>query len=146
MTSEMLYANGMVTIQMKAGISSERSSILISLMVVNINSPTITSTGLVATLGIERNNGAKNKETRKHNETTNDVTPDRPPTATPEALSTKVLTVLVPSIEPITVPMACILNCSMVQNYEIFCTCATISVAITCNNRQQHSLNRCNAQ
>ena len=57
MPSEMLYAIGMVTIQMKAGISSERSSILISLMVVNINSPTITSTGLFATLGIERNNG-----------------------------------------------------------------------------------------
>ena len=55
---------------------------------VSMNRPTMTSTGVVAAAGMERNNGAKNIATAKHTAVENAVRPLRPPCATPAALST----------------------------------------------------------
>src|SRR5574344_12352 len=113
MTSEILYAIGIVNMHIYDGMDSEKSVMSISFTEVNMNSPTSIRTGAVAAFGIDKKSGAKKIASMKHTATVNEVTPERPPTATPDALSTKVLTVLVPRIAPITVPMASVAKASL---------------------------------
>ena len=71
-----------------------------------INKPTMTSTGVVAAAGTDRNRGAKNNAIRKQTAVTKAVRPVLPPWATPDALSTYVVVVLVPKQAPVTVATA----------------------------------------
>ena len=102
----MLYARGIMTIVMNAGIDSAKSSRSISLIGDSMNRPTMTSTGVVAAAGIERNTGAKNNAITKHIAVAKAVRPVRPPCATPDALSTYVVVVLAPRQAPVIVAMA----------------------------------------
>ena len=82
------YVRGIIIIQMNTGIDSLKSSNGIFLIGSSIRRPTITSAGVVAANGIERNTGQKNKAAAKHIAMENAVRPERPPWATPAALST----------------------------------------------------------
>ena len=86
--SEMLYARGIMIMQMYAGILSEKSVKSTSRIDVIIMQPTRIRAGAVAAEGIAVNSGAKNNAIAKQIATVNDVRPVRPPSATPDALST----------------------------------------------------------
>ena len=79
MPFEIEYDIGIIIIQMKAGIDSEKLSSSIFLIGSSISKPTIINTGAVAAGGIERNSGERNRVTAKQQATTNAVRPVRPP-------------------------------------------------------------------
>ena len=79
MPSEIEYAIGIIMMQIKAGIDSEKSLKSIFRIGSSIIKPTIISTGAVAAAGIERNKGEKNKATTKQQAMTKAVKPERPP-------------------------------------------------------------------
>ena len=75
---------------MNAGIASDMSSVGSSLTELNIMSPTIMRTGVVAADGMARKRGEKNNATAKQTAITKAVRPERPPCATPDELSMNV--------------------------------------------------------
>ena len=69
----------MVTMVMKAGMASERSSRCSSVTPLNIIVPTIIRTGAVAAAGTARKNGEKNSAAMKQTAIVSEVSPDFPP-------------------------------------------------------------------
>ena len=87
----------------KAGMASRKSPKSMRVTGSIMKTPTMTSTGAVATAGTQATNGVKNRASRNRLPTVTAVSPVRPPSATPAALSTYVVVVLVPRAAPATV-------------------------------------------
>ena len=103
---EIEYANGITIIVINAGIPSVKSWKSIEEIDCIIKNPTKISAGAVAALGINANNGVKNRASRNIIAVTTEERPVRPPAATPDEDSTKDVTVEVPRQAPATVPTA----------------------------------------
>jgi len=81
----MEYVSGIRIMARKQGMASSSLSQLMFITGFIINTPTITSTGAVATAGTMESKGEKNMNGINSNPAITAVSPVRPPCATPEA-------------------------------------------------------------